>query len=80
MYQPLIWPADLRHQARGLGPPLDAQDMQGAANALIDGVRRNIELDGDFLGRKVQVDQAQAIELAGAQPRHSGRKLRVRVT
>lgn len=80
MYQPLIWPAHLRHQARGLGSAVDAQDMQRSSNSLIDCVWRNVQLDGDFLGRKVQVDQAQAIELAGAQPRHSGRKLRVRVT
>ncbi len=38
MYQSLIWSAVLGNQARGLGPPLDAQHLQGAADSLIDGM------------------------------------------
>jgi hypothetical protein len=79
MYQSLIWSADLRHESRGLGAAVDAQDLQGAAEPLVDGVRRDVELDRDFLGRHVLVDQTQTIELARAQPRHTGRELRVRV-
>jgi hypothetical protein len=67
MYQALIWPPfailDAGNEARRLGTPLDSKDLQGAADPLIDGVRRYIELGCDFLGRQMRVDQAQAIEL-----------------
>jgi hypothetical protein len=79
MYQTLIWPADLRHQARRLSPAVDAQDLQCATDALVDGMWRNIELDRDFLGRQMLVDEAQAVELAGAQPRNPGGKLGLKV-
>ena len=39
MYQPLIWPELLRNQARRLRTPLDAEDVERAANALINRVR-----------------------------------------
>jgi hypothetical protein len=68
MYQSLIWSAVLRDHAGRLGSPLNAQDLQRAADALVDGMGRNPELCGDFLGRKMLVDQAQTIELALAQP------------
>lgn len=55
MYQTLIWSVELRNQPCGLGPPLDAKRVQGAADALIDGVRRDPEFDRDFLGGKMLV-------------------------
>jgi hypothetical protein len=71
MYQPLIFPSVVRYEAGGLGPALYAKDLQGLAHALVDGVRRDLELSGDFLGRQMLIDQAQAIELARAKARHS---------
>jgi hypothetical protein len=68
MYQSLIWLSGdkgvLGDEPGGLAPPLDAEDSQGLADALVDGVRRNVELGGDFLGAHVAVDEPQAIELA----------------
>ncbi|MEO5611405.1 MAG: hypothetical protein ABIQ67_01355 [Sphingomicrobium sp.] len=58
MYQPLIWAAVEGDEAGGLAAPLDAKDVERAADALIDGVRRDVELVGDFLGRQMLVDQA----------------------
>ena len=51
----------------GLAPPLDAEDSQCLADALVDGVRRNMEFGGDFLGAQVPIDEPQAIELAGGE-------------
>jgi len=39
MYQSLIWATVLGNEARGLAAALDAQDMERAANALVDRVR-----------------------------------------
>jgi hypothetical protein len=69
MYQPLIWSAVHGNEARRLGTALDAEDLQRLADTLVDGVRRNIELARDFLGRQMLVDKAQAIELSGSQAR-----------
>jgi hypothetical protein len=52
MYQSLIWFAVLRHEARGMGPAQDSERLQGLPDALVDGMRRDSELDRDFLGRK----------------------------
>ena len=68
MYQTLIWPAVLGDQARRLRAALDAKDLQRLADALVDGVRRNVELGGDFLGAEVLVDKPEAIELGGGKP------------
>jgi hypothetical protein len=43
MYQSLIWHLVLCNEARGLRSTFDAERVQGAANALIDGVRGNPE-------------------------------------
>jgi hypothetical protein len=75
MYQTLIWPAVAGDDAGRLGPPLDSQDLECAADPLVDGVRRDIELGRDFLGIQVLVDEKQAIELAGAEPRNAARNL-----
>jgi hypothetical protein len=71
MYQTLICPfvgaGMLRDHPRGLRAPLDAENPERLADALIDGVRRNPELDRDFLGAQMLVDEAQAVELTGRQ-------------
>ena len=66
MYQPLIWAAVAGDEAGGLGPAFDPQDVERAADALVDGVGRDVELGRDFLGRQMLRDQPQAIELPGA--------------
>jgi hypothetical protein len=71
MYQTLIWPSVLGHDARRLGAALDAEDLEGLADALVDGVRRNVQLGGDFLGREMLVHEAQAVELTRRQPGHT---------
>ena len=48
MYQSLIWAPVLGDDARGLGPPFDAEGLESLADALVDGMRRNIELAGDL--------------------------------
>jgi hypothetical protein len=50
MYQSLIWSGASRDDARGLRPALDPQDVKRAADPLVDGVRRDIELGRDLLG------------------------------
>jgi hypothetical protein len=49
MYQTLIRAAVLRDEAGRLGAALDAERLQGVADALVDGMGRNPELDGDLL-------------------------------
>ena len=67
MYQSLIWPAVLRHDARSLGTALHAEDLKSLADALIDRVGRDVKLDRDFLGRQMLVDEPQAVELPRTQ-------------
>ena len=57
MYQPLICRAMAGDDPRRLAAPFDAEDLERLANALVDGVRRNAEFAGDFLGGEVLVDQ-----------------------
>ena len=52
---------------RRLRTPLDAKDCKRLADALVDGMRGNVKLGGDFLGAQVPVDKTQAIELARTQ-------------
>jgi hypothetical protein len=68
MYQTLIWPTVLRYEARGLGAPFNAEDLKRLADALIDRVRRDFQFRGNLFRRQMLVDEAQAIELARAQP------------
>jgi hypothetical protein len=68
MYQPLIWLGEATlggNQARGLRSTLHAKDLQGLANALIDGVRRNAEMAGNLLRREMLVHKLQAFPLSG---------------
>ena len=69
MYQPLIWSAVNGYQASRLRPTLYAQDLKRAANALVDRMWRDSEFARNLFGRKMLVDEAQAIELPRAQPR-----------
>jgi hypothetical protein len=69
MYQSLIWSAVLRNQPRRLSAALHAQDCKRLADALVDRVRRNVELGRNLLGREVLVDEAKAVQLALAQAR-----------
>jgi hypothetical protein len=71
MYQSLIWAVYLGDHACGLRTALDAKDMERAADALVDRMRRNAELDGDFLRRQMLVDEQKGIQLPRAQTRHS---------
>ena len=64
MYQPLIWPLVAGDDAGGLRPALNPKGLKGAPDALVDGVRRDTELNGDFLGGKVLIDQQQTVQLA----------------
>jgi hypothetical protein len=64
MYQSLIWPSAAGNRARRLRAPLDAEDLQRLADPLIDRVRRDAELGGDFLRAEVLVDEKEAVELA----------------
>jgi hypothetical protein len=73
MYQPLIWTAVVGDEASGLAAPLDPQDVERPADALVDGMRGDMELVGDLLGREMLVDQQQAIELSRAQTRYASR-------
>jgi hypothetical protein len=66
MYQSLIWSAVLCNHPSGMRPPLDAQDLERAANPLIDGVGGDSQLACNLLGREMLVDQAKTIELTRA--------------
>jgi len=57
MYQTLMWAAVLRNDARGLSAPFHSEDLEGLADALIDRVRRNVELRRDFLGGEMLIDK-----------------------
>jgi len=48
MYQALIWLAVSRDETGRLSATRDSQDLQRLANALVDSVRRNSELDRDL--------------------------------
>jgi hypothetical protein len=69
MYQALIWPRGVPgDHASCLRPAFHPQDLKRLADSLIDGVRRDFQLAGDFLGGKMLVDEAEAIQLARTQP------------
>ena len=77
MYQPLIWAAVLRHQTGGMDPAVDAKHLERAADALVDRVRRDVEL-GRYLFRGMMlVDQAQAVELPLTQACNTLRDLHI---
>jgi len=68
MYQSLIGATVLGNDARRLSAAGNAKDCKRLADALVDGVRRNAELDRDLFGRKQLVDEPQAVKLAAGQP------------
>ena len=67
MYQTLIRAAVLSDEPGGLGAAFDTKGLQRVADTLVDGMRRNVEFDRNFLRREVLVDEPQAIELTGGQ-------------
>jgi hypothetical protein len=66
MYQTLIWPAHLRDESRRLGPALHLQDLESAADTLVDGVGGDVQLDRNFFRRQMLVDEPKTIQLTGA--------------
>jgi len=64
MYQSLIWFVMLRDDAGGMGAPVNAERLESETNALIDSMRRDFELCGNFFRRKMLVDEQKAIKLA----------------
>lgn len=71
MYQSLICGAILCDSASGLASPLDAERCKSLANALIYGVRRDVELGGNFLRIEVLVYQSEAGQLPFCEPRYT---------
>ena len=71
MYQALIWVLRLRlglsDQARRLRAAFDAKRLQGITDALVDRVRRNVELRGDLFRTEMLVDEQEAVELSLSQ-------------
>jgi hypothetical protein len=76
MYQTLIWLAVLGHEACGLGSARNAESLERLANPLVDGMRRDSELDRDLFRGKMLRDKEQAVELAARQFRHALRIVR----
>lgn len=79
MYQPLIWLVMPGDDARGLRATFDAERLESETNALIDRMRRDVELGGDLFRRKVLVDEEKAIELALGELRDSLSQFFVRI-
>src|SRR5207248_5103658 len=73
MYQTLIWAFALGDDPRSLRAAFDAEDGERLANPLVDGVRGDVQLGRDFLRREQLVDELEAVELTGSQPRHAFR-------
>jgi hypothetical protein len=63
MYQSLIWLLVLGDDARCLRAPLDAEDRQRLADALVDRMGRDVKLDRDFLGIQMLIDEQETVEL-----------------
>ncbi|HEX3117008.1 MAG TPA: hypothetical protein VHQ48_16185 [Bradyrhizobium sp.] len=63
MYQSLIWVLVPRNDAGGMVAPIDPEDLQRLTDALVDGMRGNLELGRDLLGGEQLVDEEQAIKL-----------------
>jgi len=67
MYQSLIWLGILSDDPCRLRATLDAEDLERLPDALVHGMRRNLELSGDFLGTQMLVNQPEAVELTWRQ-------------
>src|SRR6187551_1906818 len=73
MYQTLICRIDRQggdDQPCRFAAPIHPQLVESAANSLVDGVRADPELCGNFLAVVMLVDQQQAFDLPRAKPRH----------
>ena len=68
MYQSLIWSLHLRDHARRLGASLDAEDLQGAADPLVDRVGRNTQFHGNLFRGQMLVDEQKRVQLTLAEP------------
>jgi hypothetical protein len=79
MYQSLIWAVHPSYQSRSLRTSLDAQDVERTSDSLVNRMRGNPEFNGDFLGRKMLIDQKQRVELSLAQPADTGDESRIRL-
>jgi hypothetical protein len=66
MYQSLIWSLVLGNDPGRLRAPLDAEDGESLADALVDRMRRDVELGRNFLGAEMLIDEQEAIELASS--------------
>ena len=70
MYQSLICSGEEArlgdHPCR-FAAPLDAEDVERLADALIDGVRRDQQAGGDFLGRQMLENQPETFQLSRGQ-------------
>src|SRR3954452_19654006 len=77
MYQPLIWPFHLSDDPGCLRTAFHTERRKRLTNSLVYRVRRDVQLGRYFLGRKMLVDQEQAIELAGGKlPNPGGHHVR----
>ncbi len=65
---------------RRLAAPFDPEHVERLADALIDGVRGNPEPLGNFLRRKMLIDEQQAFALAGRKPGKSSSDRRCRIS
>ena len=79
MYQSLIWLMIAGDDAGSLGTAFDAEGLERAANALVDGVRRDAERGRDLLRRKVLVDEKKAVELPAGELRDSRSQIFVEI-
>jgi hypothetical protein len=70
MYQSLIWFAVSADDSRGLRPPFDAKHLQRETDALIDGVRRDVELGRNLFRRKMLVNERETIQLPARELRN----------
>ncbi|HEX8936934.1 MAG TPA: hypothetical protein VF776_01595 [Sphingomicrobium sp.] len=71
MYQSLIWLFEFGNETRRLRAAFDAENRESLTDALINRVRRDMELGRDLLGTEVLIDEQETIKLAWAQPRDS---------
>ena len=69
MYQSLIWLVVASDEACCVGPTFNPQGLERDSNALIDGVRRDVELGRNFLGGEMLVHQQKTVELPASQLR-----------
>jgi hypothetical protein len=70
MYQSLIWLCVASYEACGLRAPFHAERLEREADALVDGVWRDVEFSRDLFRRKMLVHERKAIELTAGELRN----------